>query len=82
MSRERKAKRVDFEQMKRLSRLKGLARGPHARKVDRAKIEHEKQQTRELARWYRATLIHARLNISSRLQQRIACNFLRAFEKG
>ena len=40
---------MDFELMKRWSTPRGLTWGPHARKLNPAKIEREKQQTRDVA---------------------------------
>jgi len=62
MPRERKAKRADFERMKRLSRPRGPAWGPHARKIDHAKTEHAKQQTKDMAWWHRATVAPCAIN--------------------
>ena len=82
MSRERKAKRADFKRMKRLSRPRGLAWGPHARKLERAKTEREKQQTKDVARWHRATLVLCTINCFVMAIVRIFGIFLRALEKG
>ena len=62
MLHERKAKRANFERMKRLSRPRGLAWQPHARKLDHAKTEREKQQTKDVAQWHHATLVPCATN--------------------
>jgi len=82
MLRERKAKRVDFERMKRLSRPRGLAWGPHARKLDRAKTKHKKQQTSDVSWWHHATFVPCAINCFVVAIVRIFWNFSWSSQKG